>query len=109
MSDQNRKKRKNIAATRHAAKTGQKSKKSKQVDRFGVTKFLPVEVLKKGKHDPYESGRIKGENWVYGLHELHGYTDPNQTKKTSKKRGGGIVGRGMGIALRGGGIVSRSK
>ena len=30
-------------------------------------------------------------------------------KKTSKKRGGGIVGRGMGIALRGGGIVSRSK
>ncbi len=100
MSDQNRKKRKNTT-----------SKKSKQVDRFGVKKSLPVEVLRKGKYDPYQSGRIEGENWLYGLHELHGteYTGPNQTKKTSKKRGGGIVGRGMGIALRGGGIVSRSK
>ena len=28
-------------------------------------------------------------------------------KKASKKRGGGIVGRGMGIALRGGGAVTR--
>ena len=28
-------------------------------------------------------------------------------KKASKKRGGGIVGRGMGVALRGGGAVTR--
>tara|TARA_R110002020_G_scaffold97475_3_gene232436 strand:+ start:169 stop:609 length:441 start_codon:yes stop_codon:yes gene_type:complete len=30
-------------------------------------------------------------------------------KKASTKRGGGIVGRGMGIALRGGGAVTRGK
>ena len=30
-------------------------------------------------------------------------------KKTSKKRGGGIVGRGMGIALKGGGAVTKGK
>ena len=37
------------------------------------------------------------------------FTKDVNKKKPSKKRGGGIVGRGMGIALRGGGSVSRSK
>jgi len=110
-----------------------KSKKKADVDRHGVEKSLPVKVMTKGKYDPAKTGTMAAKNWMLGLQEKEwkGKKIPEDLlslfpkgewrksaithnkamdlKKKEQKRSGGSVGRGrgMGAALRGGGIVTK--
>ena len=57
----------------------------------------------------YEDEPEYSELWGRSTGEKVKRIKAKNKKKTSKKRGGGIVGRGMGIALKGGGAVTRGK